>query len=284
MNPKNYQFLVALVKQECGLALDPDRADMAETRLEAVARRFDRDDPDALLTNIMSTKSRQSVDAVVEAMVTNETFFFRDSMPFMHFEQTALPNMLALRGDKRQLRIWSAATSTGQEAYSLAMIMDRQKSKMQGWRTQIVATDISQAALKRAESGDYSQFEVQRGLPIRLLMQNFDPKGERWQIKKPLRQAVKFERFNLLSDPTELGQFDAIFCRNVLMYFEPDLRRKVIDRLAARLAPDGRLYLGGAETVEGLSDSFEIDDTGQYVFKLANAAQSAAEEAQALAS
>lgn len=269
MTPENYDFLTALMKRESGLALEPGRTDLAESRLAAVARRFDHPDVDALISNVAATKTQESIRAIVEAMITYETFFFRDTMPFMHFEQTALPKLMNARKDKRQLRIWSAASSTGQEPYSLAMIMQRQKSNLSGWRTQIVATDLSEHALQRAKSGDYSQFEVQRGLPIRLLLQHFDAKGDRWQIKKPLKQAVNFDRFNLLNDPVDLGRFDAIFCRNVLMYFEPSLRRQVLERISRQLAPDGRLYLGGTETVVGLTDAFEVDESGQYVFKLA---------------
>lgn len=273
MNSKNFQFLAALLKQECGLALDTDKVYLAETRLGPIARQFNHADVDALVANIVATKSRESVRAVIEAMVTNETFFFRDSIPFQHFEEVALPELLEARKERRQLRIWSAAASTGQEPYSLAMILDRQRPKMSGWRTSILATDISEKALQRAKSGDYSQFEVQRGLPIKLLLQHFEPRGERWQIKQPIRQAVKFERFNLMNEPGDLGRFDVIFCRNVLMYFDSGMRRRVLARLARQLASDGRLYLGGAESIAGVSDAFTADPTGRQVYRLADAAQ-----------
>ncbi|MEQ9123742.1 MAG: protein-glutamate O-methyltransferase CheR, partial [Alphaproteobacteria bacterium] len=214
MNPKHYQFLTALLQRECGLVIDKEKTYLAESRLAPVARRFGHADIDALIANIMATKSRESVRAVVDAMVTNETFFFRDRKPFDHFEQHVLPELLETQAARKQIRIWSAAASTGQEAYSLAMILDKHKMRMAGWRNAIVGTDISEQALARAKAADYSQFEVQRGLPVKMLVQYFDQKGERWHLKPTIKQAVQFERFNLLDDPASLGKFDVVFCRN----------------------------------------------------------------------
>jgi len=272
MNPKHYQFLRALIQRECGLVLDSEKTYLAESRLAPVARRFGHADIDALIANIMATKSRDSVRALVDAMVTNETFFFRDRKPFDHFEQHVLPDLLTARADRKQIRIWSAAASTGQEAYSLAMILDANKARMPGWRNVILGTDVSSEALVRAKAGDYSQFEVQRGLPVKLLVKYFDQKGDRWQINAAIKQAVQFEHFNLLDDPTRLGKFDVVFCRNVLIYFDVAVRKKILDAIAKRLNPNGRLYLGGAETAVGLSAAFAPDQTGRGVFRLANAA------------
>lgn len=270
MNEKNFKLLRALLKQQVGVVLEDDKGYMAENRLAPVARHFGHADIDALISNIISTKSRDAVKAVIEALVTNETYFFRDVDPFAHFEQTFLPALLENHPDKKQLRVWSAAASTGQEAYSLAMIMDRNKMKLNGWRTNLLATDVSSSALQRAKAGDYSQFEVQRGLPIRLLMTNFDQKGDRWQIKSGFRKFIKFEQFNLLDDPSTLGRFDVIFCRNVLQYFDAETRTAVFDRLASVLSPEGRIYLGGAESPAGVSDVFAPDESGRGVYRLSN--------------
>lgn len=281
MNEKNFKLICGLLKQQAGIVLEDDKGYLADNRLAPVARHFGHADVDALVANIIATKSRDAVKAVVEAMATNETYFFRDVDPFTHFEQIYLPAMLEGEPGKKQIRVWSAAVSTGQEAYSLAMILDRNKLKLNGWRTSLLATDISESVLQRAKSGDYSQFEVQRGLPIRLLLNNFDQKGERWQIKAPLRKSVKFDQFNLLNDPTALGRFDVIFCRNVLMYFDSATRREVLERLAAVLSPGGRIYLGGAESTAGVSDAFTADETGRGVYRLTTSPDA---QAQALAS
>ena len=272
MNPKHYQFLTALLQRECGLVIDKEKTYLAESRLAPVARRFGHADIDALIANIMSTKSRESVRAVVDAMVTNETFFFRDRKPFDHFEQHVLPELLEQHAAKKQIRIWSAAASTGQEAYSLAMILDKHKARMAGWRNAIIGTDISEQALARAKAADYSQFEVQRGLPVKMLVQYFDQKGERWHLKQAIKQAVQFERFNLLDDPASLGKFDVVFCRNVLIYFDIGVRKKILAGIARQLVPGGRLYLGGAETTVGLSTDFQPDENGRGVYRLGSAA------------
>ncbi len=268
MKPTHYQFLAALLQRECGLIIDSDKTYLAESRLAPVARRFGHADIDALVANIMSTKSRESVRAVVDAMVTNETFFFRDRKPFDHFEEHVLPAMLTSLAPKRQMRIWSAASSTGQEAYSLAMILDKHKARMPGWRNTIIGTDVSEQALARAKAADYSQFEVQRGLPVKLLVQYFDQKGDRWHIKPALKQTVQFDRFNLLEDPGKLGRFDVVFCRNVLIYFDIALRKKILEGIAKNLNPGGRLYLGGAETTVGLTNAFVPDENGRGVYGL----------------
>ena len=281
MNEKNFKLICGLLKQQAGIVLEDDKGYLAENRLAPVARHFGHADVDALIANIVATKSRDAVKAVVEAMATNETYFFRDVDPFAHFEQIYLPARLEGDPGKKQMRVWSAAASTGQEAYSLALILDRNKMKLNGWRSNLLATDISESALQRAKAGDYSQFEVQRGLPIRLLLNNFDQKGERWQVKSGLRKSVRFEQFNLMDDPSTLGRFDVIFCRNVLMYFDSATRREVLGRLASVLSPEGRIYLGGAESTAGVSDAFTADETGRGVYRLASPDEA---QARALAS
>jgi chemotaxis protein methyltransferase CheR len=207
--------------------------------------------------------------AVVEAMTTNESSFFRDKTPFEHFRRTIMPALLAARRQSRTIRIWCAAAATGQEPYSLAICLQEMAGAIAGWRIELLATDLSGAALNRARNGLYSQFEVQRGLPIKLLVKYFRQVGEAWQIAPDICGMVRFRRFNLLSDLASLGTFDVILCRNGLIYFDQDTKIDMLHRLAEALSSDGYLILGAAETVIGLSDRFQIrsDKPGLYTVR-----------------
>jgi chemotaxis protein methyltransferase CheR len=190
-------------------------------------------------------------------MTTNESSFFRDLKPFDQFRSFILPQLTKARAQRRAIRIWSAACSSGQEPYSLAMLLSEEKEKLAGWQIEIFATDISTEILAKAEQGVYSQFEVQRGLPIQLLVKYFRQEGERWRINPAMRGMVRYKCLNLLDDFSSYGPFDVIFCRNVLIYFEQATKTKVLDRLSRVLEPDGFLYLGGAETIIGITDKFQ---------------------------
>jgi chemotaxis protein methyltransferase CheR len=187
--------------------------------------------------------------------MTNETFFFRDRVPFDNFRDAILPKLMEERQEQKRIRIWCAAASTGQEPYSLTMILDQEMRKLAGWNVEILATDLSTTALERAREGRYTQFEVQRGLPISHLLRYFLAEGENWRINEHLRARVQFEEFNLMSSFQGLGQFDVIFCRNVLIYFDLETKKDVLARLSGVLAKDGFLITGSAETVIGLSDT-----------------------------
>jgi chemotaxis protein methyltransferase CheR len=188
-------------------------------------------------------------------MMNNESFFFRDRIPFDRLRDTVLPELLKSRASRKQIRIWSAAASTGQEPYSIAMLL-AERSDLSDWRIEILATDISNDALEKAKAGIYSQFEVQRGLPIQLLMQHFKQEGEQWRIGQKIRERVEFRQVNLLSDFSRLGTFDVVFCRNVLIYFDRETKLGVLGRVGKVLAPDGYLILGAAETMVGLGNQF----------------------------
>jgi chemotaxis protein methyltransferase CheR len=190
-------------------------------------------------------------------MTTNESFFFRDKIPFEHFRSTIMPALLAARAKSRLIRIWCAAASTGQEPYSLAMCLKDFERELLGWRIELVATDLSNQVLEKARQGIYSQFEVQRGLPIQLLIRHFSQVGDLWQIAPELRAMVKYRQLNLLADFSQLGRFDLVFCRNVLIYFDLETKINLLNRLARVTASDGYLVLGAAETVVGLTDSFK---------------------------
>jgi chemotaxis protein methyltransferase CheR len=195
---------------------------------------------------------------VVEAMTTNETLFFRDKIPFDHFKEDVVPELLRARSGRRALRIWCAAASTGQEPYSLAMILKEMGAALAGWRIEIVATDLSPTVLEKSESGLYTQFEVQRGLPVQMLVRHFTQIGAMWQLNADARALVQFRQFNLLQDFSSLGKFDVIFCRNVLIYFDQATKTDIFNRLAKASEADGYLLLGAAETIVGLTDRYRI--------------------------
>jgi len=204
---------------------------------------------------------------VVEAMTTNETFFFRDKLPFDHFRDTIMPALIAARAREKRIRIWCTAASTGQEPYSLAMLLKGMGAAIAGYRVDIVATDLSCEVLEKAKAGIYTQFEVQRGLPVQLLVKFFDQRGETWELAPELRGMVQFRPLNLLNDFSALGTFDIVFCRNVLIYFDQNSKTAILDRIARQVAEDGYLVLGAAETVIGLTNAFKplADKRGLYV-------------------
>ena len=255
MTPLDYDFLRKLLKERSGLDLSADKQYLVESRLIPLARRAGLPGIAELVAKIKAGSDALTSE-VVEAMTTNETFFFRDKIPFDHLRQTILPALLQARASRRALRIWCAASSTGQEPYSIAMCV-KEFAGLAGWRVEILATDLSQEVLEKSKAGLYSQFEVQRGLPIQMLVKYFTQTGELWQLKPDLRAMVQHRQLNLLQDFSHLGTFDVIFCRNVLIYFDQDTKTGIFERLARLLEGDGVLALGAAESVVGISDVFK---------------------------
>ncbi|WP_424361578.1 CheR family methyltransferase [Methylocystis parvus] len=230
-----------------GIALDADKLYLAESRLAPVMRAHGLADLAELVDAFERQENSTLVRDAIDAMTTNETLFFRDRTPFENFRKQILPDLIASRANERRLRFWCAACSTGQEAYSLAMTLDQDAVALRGWTLEVLATDLSTAAVEAARSGSYSQFEVQRGLSTSQLLRYFHREDESWRVNEHLRARIDFRDFNLLSDYTELGTFDVIFCRNVLMYFEPEMKRAVLARLSQALNDSGYLFLGAAE-------------------------------------
>ena len=266
MTPSDYEYLRKLLKERSGLDLSADKQYLVESRLMPLARKADLPGISELVQK-MKGSAAALVSEVVEAMTTNETFFFRDKIPFDHFRDTIVPALIASRERQRRIRIWCAAAATGQEPYSLAMCVSEMKDQLDGWRVDIVGTDLATAVLERAKAGLYSQFEVQRGLPIQMLVKYFTQVGEMWQLSPEIRAMVQFRPLNLLSEFMHLGLFDLVFCRNVLIYFDQPTKVDVLGRLARVTEPDGYLVLGAAETVVGLTDIFKplADRRGLYV-------------------
>lgn len=255
MNTTDFTYLSDFIHESAGLVLTKEKAYLIDSRLKPLVKDFGLASLGDLISRLKAGVPAVQ-RAVMDALTTNETSFFRDLKPFELFRHVVLPYLLQTRAAQRRFRIWSAACSTGQEPYSLAMILSEEQAKLRDWSWEIVATDVSSEALAKAKAGIYSQFEVQRGLPATMLVRYFTKDGDGWRIKDPLRSRIDFRPFNLLNDPTPLGRFDVVFCRNVLIYFDPPTKANVLARLAQQLAADGFLFLGGAETVIGISDRF----------------------------
>jgi chemotaxis protein methyltransferase CheR len=265
VTPVDYEYLRKFLKERSGLDLSSDKQYLVESRLIPLARKVGLAGIDELVAQIKSGSNPIAAE-VVEAMTTNETFFFRDKLPFEHLRDTIVPALLQARAGRRSLRIWCAASSTGQEPYSIAMCLKEMGAQLSGWRIEILATDLAESVLEKSRAGIYSQFEVQRGLPIQLLVKYFRQIGELWQLNADIRAMTQFRQLNLLHDFAHLGTFDVIFCRNVLIYFDQDTKVDVFRRLARLMEPDGFLALGAAETVVGLTDTFKPhpDKRGLY--------------------
>lgn len=266
VTPLDYDFLRKCLKQQSGLALSADKHYLVESRLLPLARNAGFKTLAEFVRILKTGRDAGLMASVVEAMTTNESFFFRDKTPFEHFRRTIIPILLAARRKTGVLRIWCAATAGGQEPYSLAICLKEMANEIAGWQIELLATDLSTEVLDRARRGLYSQSEVQRGLPVKLLIKYFTQAGELWRIAPEIRAMVKFRRLNLVTDFAALGTFDVIFCRNVLIYFDQEMKSDVLDRLARVISSDGYLVLGAAETAVGLTNAFAMvaDKPGLY--------------------
>jgi chemotaxis protein methyltransferase CheR len=255
MTGEDLETIRIVVHARSGVMIDPEKTYQIETRLAPVARRAGFASLPELAEAVRARGDDKLTWAVTEALVAGETSFFRDRAPFNQFREDILPDLAARRGEK-PIRVWSAACATGQEPYSLAMIVDDERTKLGGARVEIYGSDLSERALDKAQSGLYTQFEVQRGLPIRLLVRHFERADELWRLSPQIRQMVRWRRINLLADLRTLGQFDVIFCRNVVDAFDDATRKRVLEQLAGALPSDGRLVLGIDETLGGVTEAF----------------------------
>lgn len=255
MTPANFQSLAALLKKRSGLIVAADKMYLVESRLSPIARRLGHAGLDAMTDALRAGKSPALEATVIEAMTTNESSFFRDKSPFERLKTSVIPRLMAARADTKRISIWCAACSTGQEPFSIAILLKEMEAQLRGWRVEILGTDISTAVLEKAKAGLYTQFEVQRGLPIQRLVRYFTQEGESWRLDASIRAMVQFRQFNLLDDFGPLGPFDIVFCRNVLIYFDRETKADILNRLSKALAPDACLALGAAETLVGLGDA-----------------------------
>ncbi len=269
MTPRDFDYLRTLLKSASGLVLTDDKQYLIESRLLPVAKKLKFETLDAMVAELRRSEATSLKNQIVEAMTINESFFFRDKTPFDNFENIMLPKLLEAKKAQKHLRIWSAAASTGQEAYSLSMIMQEYAAELEGWRIEIIGTDLCSEALEKAKAGIYSQFEVQRGMPVKYLVKNFKQVGSMWQVNSKIKSSVQYRQFNLLNSFNLLGRFDIIFCRNVLIYFDKETKSDIIERMGKQTNPNCYLVLGASETLVGLNDSFGTvsDARGLYQIK-----------------
>jgi chemotaxis protein methyltransferase CheR len=257
MNPDDYKFLSDLLHKSSGLSLGDGKEYLLTSRLNPVAASLGLTDLDGLIRRLRFKPEPNLVQTVTEAMTTNESLFFRDSKPFDNLRDHIFPELMDIRKDIKRLRIWCAACSTGQEPFSIAMLMKASVPELANWQIEIIGTDISKEALARAEAGRFTQFEIQRGLPVQMLVRFFKQEDRDWVIDPEIRKMITFKEFNLLGPFSSLGQFDLVFCRNVLIYFDTDTKSQVLNKIANILIPQGYLFLGSAETILGISQDFE---------------------------
>lgn len=257
MNITDFDIYKNLLKEKSGLILTQDKSYLVESRLNPIAKKWGFENLSAMTAALRGVPNKDLIVDIVEAMTTNETSFFRDNTPFDNFKNHVLPYFKAKNPVNKKLRIWCAAASSGQEPYSLAMLLKEEAANMPGWSYEIVGTDISLEILDQAKQGLYTQFEVQRGLPITHLMKYFTQEGDKWQIKDEIKNMVQYKYLNLLESMSSLGQFDVVFCRNVLIYFDQADKKDIMERIAKQLNPDGFFFLGGAETVLGITDQYK---------------------------
>ncbi|HYA18443.1 MAG TPA: protein-glutamate O-methyltransferase CheR [Bryobacteraceae bacterium] len=260
IDSQNYRFLQEHVYSQAGIVLEKDKHYLFESRLSPIVRQRGLGSINDLCALLMATHEAELGRQVVEAMTTNETYFFRDPSHYDAIRSVLLPRLKQERQDSRKLRFWSAAASTGQEAYSLAMLL--LEEGLNDWNVQILGTDFSSQVLERARSGMYRQIEVNRGLPAALLVKHFRRTGVDWQLGEPVRQMVRFETIDLRRSMRAIGPFDLVFCRNVLIYFDAETKKKILTELHGTLFRGGWLLLGGAETAFGFEECFERQTVG----------------------
>lgn len=268
LSTDEFDFISGLLKQRSGLALTPDKGYLLDTRLTPIAKANGMADIRELISKLRGNPSAPLAYQVIESMTTNESMFFRDNKPFEQLTKVILPALKA-KGNTL-IRIWSAACSTGQEAYSIAMLLKEESAKYPNVKFEIYGTDLAEKVVEKARAGIFSQFEIQRGLPITLLMKYFAQRpNNNWEINDAIKSMVTFTTGNLLQPFTTVGRFDIIFCRNVLIYFDEKTKADVMTRLAGVMNPPGYMFLGTSETTHGLCPKFKIVEEHRGMFVLA---------------
>jgi len=268
MRDDEFEFLSQLLKKRSGLALTNDKVYLLESRLLPIARTRNIADLSGLVSLLKQRPDEKLIAEIVDAMTTNESMFFRDQKPFDQLRQIILPRLKLARPSGGKIRIWSAACSNGQEPYSIAMCLLEESAKMAGFSYEIIATDISDRVLNKAREGIYTQFEIQRGLPITMLVKYFKQLPDnQWQANDTLRSMATFRNQNLLEEITMLGKFDIILCRNVLIYFDELTKKGVLEKMSRMLNNDGLLMLGSTETLFGITDKYKAleSERGLYI-------------------
>jgi chemotaxis protein methyltransferase CheR len=253
----DFDYVRGLVRERSAIVLEPGKEYLVESRLLALVQRKGIADIPALVTELRKVRDGALHSQVVEAMTTNETSFFRDVHPFEALRDTLLPEMIERRAQERSIKIWSAASSTGQEPYTLAMVIRENFPVLAGWRVEILGTDLSTEVLDRAREGRYAQLEVNRGLPAALLVKYFEHQGASWIVKPELKRGVEFKPMNLVQPWPTMPRFDFVFLRNVLIYFDRPTKQQILENVRKVLRPDGYLFLGAAETTLNVHEGYD---------------------------
>jgi chemotaxis protein methyltransferase CheR len=265
--PENYRFLQEQVRARVGIVLEDNKHYLFESRLAPIVRQYGLGSINELCVLLRAKRHVALAHQVVEAMTTNETYFFRDPAPYEAIRTVLLPRLKAEKRDTQNLRFWSAASSTGQEAYSLGMLL--LENGLQDWNTQILGTDFSEKVVERARSGLYQQLEVNRGLPAALLVKYFRRSGLDWQLSEAVRRIVRFETIDLRKSMRTLGPFDLVFCRNVMIYFDNETKINIVKEIHGTLSRGGWLLLGGAEMAFSLEERFDRQTVGNVTVYVA---------------
>lgn len=263
----SFEFVREFVRNEAGIVVEAGKEYLVDARLTPIARNAGFDSIDALVGKLKATRATELHRKVVDAMTTNETSFYRDVNPFELLRTQVLPTLIKARAHTRRLNIWYAATSTGQEPYSVSMLIREHFPELAGWHIEQIGTDISRPALDKARSGRYTQLEVNRGLPAKLLVKYFDKVGLDWQLRDSIRSMLKTQELNLNGPWPSFPTFDIVFIRNVMIYFDVPAKQKILGRIHDLLMPDGYMFLGAAETTINIDERFvrvPVDRTGCY--------------------
>ncbi len=255
MNSDDFEFISKFIKEQAGIVLEPGKEYLVEARLNPIIKEMGLPSLERLINEVRIRATNDLKLKIIDALTTNETLFFRDTHPFQALKSTILPEILSKKQGEKKLNIWCAASSSGQEPYSIAMILKDHIENIKDWNIKFIASDISEKMLARAKTGIYNQFEINRGLPMHYLIKYFEKNGPDWQIKKEIRDMVHFEKINLMK-PWSISAMDLIFMRNVLIYFGIETKKDIFKRLEKTLHPDGYFFLGGSETTLGISSEF----------------------------
>ena len=264
VNASTFNFFCNFVREKSAIVLEPSKAYLVESRLNPIARDNGLSSLDELAAALKKPASRELARQVIDAMTTNESSFFRDLQPFEALKTVVIPDLIEKRTKERTLNIWSNACSSGQEVYSIAMLLRESFPALGGWKIRLIATDLSSAILKKAQEGIFNQTEVNRGLPMPMLLKYFTKSGLHWQIKEDVRKSIEFREVNLIESwPSTLPTMDIVFLRNVLIYFSPETKTAILNKVHRILRPDGCLFLGGSETTMNLDTKFERAPVGK---------------------
>lgn len=267
LEPRSFDYIAKLVRDRSAIVLESSKAYLVESRLSPIARECGLETIGKLIEKLQEPNSQGLTQKVVDAMTTNETSFFRDLHPFQALKTDILPNLIKARASERVLNIWSNACSSGQEVYSIAMLIKENFPELAGWKVRLVASDLSTKILDKAKAGVFTQTEINRGLPMPLLLKYFGKQGIQWKLNDEIRSMVEFRTINLIETfPTAISQMDIVFLRNVLIYFSPETKSSILTRIRASLRSDGYLFLGGSETTMNLKVKFEKQQTGNAVY------------------